>query len=556
MDDDAQLLRRYAREGAEEAFAELVRRHLGLVYGSAVLRVNGNVALAEEVAQGVFVEVAREAERLAEKVGGGVALAGWLYVATRNAAANVVRAEGRRVRREQEAFVMSERGMDGGADGLGVGGRGRGGESDEAVWAEVRPELEAVMDELAEKDREAVLMRFFEGRAFGEIGAALRVSEDAARVRVNRALEKMRGLLMKRGVTSTAAALGGLLAGNAAVAAPVGLAASVTAGAVAAVGAALSVGAASAGVAGAGILSFMTTTKLVTGVACVVAAVAVGTAVYERNERRAAQEESARLASDARRLNRDLDEMRRLQREADARSKEESEAKAAAQKRAADERVEQTLKNAATQWDTLYSDSRYVEAMNRWAQTSIPFIYGPLYRRLGYSKDQIAQFEKAMMEIAESSTDFRAAGRAQGMSLDDKSLLRLEADAKRRGEESLRAVMGEEGYSAYKSFRKEGVVREPLDAFFVEALYQRAPFTAEQAERIVQASMKNKSETKTRTARGSLTTITYDWDAIQAEMGDLTPEQRSLLKAYAEMRRSNAEKTILFNELTNKGNAP
>ena len=191
-DDDAQLLRRYARQGAEEAFAELVRRHLGLVYGSALRRVNGNAALAEEVAQEVFAGAAKESERLAGKVEGGVSLAGWLYVTTRNAAANVVRAERRRVRREQEAFAISERGTSGGADATGASGVAS--MSEEEMWARVRPELEAVMDNLGEKDREVVLLRFFEGRAFGEIGTALRVSEDAARVRVNRALEKLRGI--------------------------------------------------------------------------------------------------------------------------------------------------------------------------------------------------------------------------------------------------------------------------------------------------------------------------------------------------------------------------
>jgi RNA polymerase sigma factor (sigma-70 family) len=255
--DDAELLRRYAREGAEEAFAELVRRHLGLVYGSALRRVNGNAALAEEVLQSVFSSVAHDAAGLEKKVAGGVALAGWLYVATRHAAANVLRAEVRRVRREQEAFVMSNLETNGGVGGAG----GAMGASDDAVWTQVRPELEAVMDELSEADRDAVLLRFFEGKEFGEIGAVLRVSEDAARVRVNRALEKLRGLLAKRGVTSTAAALGGLLAGNAALAAPAGLASSVT-------GAALvsGVSAAAVSVNATSFLTFMSTTKIVVGV--------------------------------------------------------------------------------------------------------------------------------------------------------------------------------------------------------------------------------------------------------------------------------------------------
>ena len=135
---------------------------------------------------------------------------------------------------------------------------GAAGDGD-AEWSRLRPVLDEGMDELGEREREAVLLRFFEGRAFAEIGATLRVSEDAARMRVERALEKLRAVLARRGVTSTGAALGVVLAQQAVVAAPAGLVGSVVSTAV---------GAAAGGATGAlGFIQLMTNTKLAVGVA-------------------------------------------------------------------------------------------------------------------------------------------------------------------------------------------------------------------------------------------------------------------------------------------------
>ncbi|MEO5957530.1 MAG: sigma factor [Opitutaceae bacterium] len=96
MIHDATLLRRYAEIRDEAAFAELVRRHLDGVYSIARRRVGGDAHLAEDVAQQVFLELARKAKRLAAHP----VLAGWLFTTTRNAAANVVRGERRREARD------------------------------------------------------------------------------------------------------------------------------------------------------------------------------------------------------------------------------------------------------------------------------------------------------------------------------------------------------------------------------------------------------------------------------------------------------------------------
>jgi RNA polymerase sigma factor (sigma-70 family) len=194
--------------------------------------VGGDAHLAEDVTQQVFTTVAREAATLARRE----VLSGWLYTTARNAAAQVVRGERRRVAREQEAQIMNELTATAAHD---------------AEWARLRPVIDEALDDLREEDREAVLLRFFEGKSFGEIGAKLRLSENSARMRVERALDMLHGRLARRGVTSTAAALGAVLAGQASVAAPVGLAACVTSGALAGAVGMGAAGAVGVGVAGA-----------------------------------------------------------------------------------------------------------------------------------------------------------------------------------------------------------------------------------------------------------------------------------------------------------------
>lgn len=257
MLDDAELLRRYVGERSEAAFAELVRRHLDLVYSAALRQVDGDVYRAQDVAQTVFTLLAGRAPALADHPG----LTGWLYLTAQHVAAKVMRAERRRQARERKAALMNE------ADFQCA--------EPTVDWERTRPVLDAAMRELTDVDREAVLLRFFARRPFGEIGRALRLSEDGARRRVERALDKLHALLAKRGVTSTTAALGVALQANAVAAAPTGLAAVVTGSAV------------SAAVTGGGALSaikllaFMNTSKIGVTMAVLVAATAVGTALVE-----------------------------------------------------------------------------------------------------------------------------------------------------------------------------------------------------------------------------------------------------------------------------------
>jgi RNA polymerase sigma factor (sigma-70 family) len=247
MNEDATLLRRYAEEKSEAAFAALVQRHVDLVYGAALRRTGGDAHLAADAAQQVFTTVAREARRLARHP----ALSAWLHTATRNAALNLMISENRRRERERQAGALETATADA---------------SSPPEWERMRPVIDAAIDELPEPDRVAVVMRFLERHPFVRIGAALRVSEDAARMRTERALEKLRAALARRGITSTAAALGALVSSQPLVSAPAGLAATLAAQSVAAAGAA----------AGAGLFALLMNAKILVASSVAAAAAFVG----------------------------------------------------------------------------------------------------------------------------------------------------------------------------------------------------------------------------------------------------------------------------------------
>ncbi len=196
-----ELLRRYAVDGSESAFTELVRQHIDLVYSAALRQVNGDAGAAQDITQAVFTDLARKASRLA----GHTSLTGWLYTSARFEAAKVRRAEQRRHAREQESHAMNQL--------LQPNDTGD-------AWHDMRFMLDDVMHELNDADREAVLLRYFERKPLAEIGARLGLSENAARMRVDRALEKLRTELSKKGITSTGAALALALTERAVSAAP------------------------------------------------------------------------------------------------------------------------------------------------------------------------------------------------------------------------------------------------------------------------------------------------------------------------------------------------
>jgi len=199
---DHQLLADYAERRVEAAFAELVRRHIDLVH-SAALRMVQDAHLAQDVTQGAFIALAKSANQLSTHP----VLAGWLHRTAQNLAANAVRADVRRRVREQEAAAMNEL--------LSA--------APDASWDQIAPHLDAALGELAEPDRDAVFLRYFQKKSAGEMGEALGISAEAAQKRVNRAVDRLREILARRGVTVGAGGFVVLLSANAVQAAPAGL---------------------------------------------------------------------------------------------------------------------------------------------------------------------------------------------------------------------------------------------------------------------------------------------------------------------------------------------
>lgn len=212
MTDDAELLRQYAQAGSEDAFAELVQRYLPVVYASALRQTGGDAELAKDVCQTVCIDLARKARSLL----GHDLLVGWLFTATRFAAASMVRENRRRQARESVAVSMRE-------DNTEL--------AEESRNSQLAFVLDTAMAELSSEDRNAILLRFFQGKPLKEVGALLGINEDAARMRVTRALEKLHSLLRHRGVTLSVAGLGTALATEAVTAAPAGFAGSIAAAA-------------------------------------------------------------------------------------------------------------------------------------------------------------------------------------------------------------------------------------------------------------------------------------------------------------------------------------
>jgi RNA polymerase sigma factor (sigma-70 family) len=258
MSKDTELLRRYAEERSESAFTQLVNEHLNMVYSAALRETNGDRALAEDLAQAVFTELAHKSVRLLDHP----SLAGWLYTTVRHLAANLRRAEQRRRFREEEAQSMNELSAEGAAD---------------QAWQQIRPVLDDALHELQESDRTAVVLRFLENRSLREVGAALGLQENAARMRVDRALEKLHGLLERRGITSTVSGLMAALALGVVTPAPEALAAAVASAAVAS--------GAAAGSATLTLVKFMSITKVGVIGALVVAGIAVPAWQQTRLER-------------------------------------------------------------------------------------------------------------------------------------------------------------------------------------------------------------------------------------------------------------------------------
>ena len=202
--DDYELLREFVLHRSEDAFSRLVERHLRMVL-SAARRMSGDDDLAQDVTQNVFTMFAQRARdiRSPQVVGG------WLYNTTRHLTMHAVRGERRRREREEAAVAMQLH-------------------ETESDTNRVLEQLEPAMAELDADDRDTLVLRYLEDRNLREVGTELGISEDAARMKANRALDKLRAVLGRKGVSVTSVLLGTALVSNTSSAVPTGLAGVIT----------------------------------------------------------------------------------------------------------------------------------------------------------------------------------------------------------------------------------------------------------------------------------------------------------------------------------------
>jgi RNA polymerase sigma factor (sigma-70 family) len=226
----------------------IVARHVDLVYSTA-LRLVGDPHLAEDVGQAAFVALARKIDRVDDRT-----VAGWLVNATRLAAKEAMRARSVRQRNENSAASLRRETIR---------------PADDATADDLLALLDQALSQLNEADRTAVAIRFLEGRSFEQVGTVLGSTEEAARKRVVRAVEKMRRFFLDQGIKTGVGGLTVILAAQQATEAP------------AAVTAAATGGASPAAVKFAqGVLTMMKWTRIKIGLVAVMVLIAVASGVY------------------------------------------------------------------------------------------------------------------------------------------------------------------------------------------------------------------------------------------------------------------------------------
>ena len=461
--DDMQLLEQYASGHSEEAFSALVSRHVNLVYSAAMRSVN-NPHQAEEITQTVFVTLARKSRGLRR----GTVLSGWLYQTARLTASNFLRGETRRQQREQQALMQSTTNA-----------------PEPESWAGVGPLLDQAMAQLNEKDRDAIVLRFFEGKPLKEVGEALGASEDAAKMRVARALDKLRDFFHRRGMTVPASALAAAISENSIQAAPAGLAASVAAGASGVVPA--SALAVSSLTLAKGAIHIMTSTKI--GVAiggCAAAAIIVLQAQQVSTQKETLQQLEAQAAQQEQTSRAQQAEMARLREqnafyaktaENTARDVAKARARAAAALAEPAAAVTVAAEPKGGPLGAMFKDPAMLEAMRPQQLATIKMMYGPLVKQLNLSPEQADKFYDILVD--NGLRTLQAVQSGQSSQEDIKSNNQsMEAD--------LRSLLGEAGFSQYTDYTKNDMAGQTLFAAMKND-FENNPLSDTQQQQLLQA---------------------------------------------------------------------
>ncbi len=501
MTDDAALLRRFADERDQSAFAELVRRHVDAVYSSALRRLSGDTHLAEDVTQQVFIALARHARLVVRHP----APTAWLFVATRHASANAVRTERRRKAREQLVTTMSDPTPDPAAS---------------IDWSRLAPLLDTEIDHLPASDRTALLLRFLENRRYADIAAALALNEDAARRRVDRALEKLRLALARRGLTSTAAALTLALTQYTVSAAPAALASAVATSAATTTPAALT------------LLQLMTTAKLSTATLAATAllAVSLGTATYEFSAARdstaallAARAEDSALAA---RLHAVETQATAAARAATTAAQQLHDAETAAATDSARQAAIVAVGAAkAAAPDSTAEGTAFMQrhppvrqALADWFDGRTNYRFSAFYEQAGLTADQIGQFLALNRQ--------GSFGMGLGPTSPYLQFQLAPPEAGRDLERNLAALLGPEKYRQYQRYLSTVPAREFTAQLASTLAFSPEPLTAAQFDQFTQALVSSGAVEPSRLGP------TYNWTTIaDSAASTLSPAQREALAA-------------------------
>jgi RNA polymerase sigma factor (sigma-70 family) len=480
---DLELLQRFARDRAQDAFTELVRRHLNLVY-SAALRQVRSPQLAEEIAQSVFADLARDARKIS---GTGVSpvssLTPWLFAVTRRTAVDVIRKESRRQLREQLAYEMNIT------------------NAPDASWQHIEPLLDEAVAELDEPDRAAVLLRFFENQSLRDVGQQLGVSDDAAQKRVSRAVERLREFFAKRGISVGAGGLVVVISANAVQAAPVGLAVTISAAAFAGTAVTTST------IIAATTKTIAMTTLQKTLVTATVAVLA-GAGIYQakqahdaRVEAQTLQQQQAPLADEIQKLQNNfadatnrladlLAENLRLKLGSNQAELLKLRGQVGVLQAKASQQTKPKREPSIAEIAKSPQMQEMMKTMKSSAAASLDKVYAKFFADLKLTPEQVSTLKQLISDKMTAGLADRGASLVGKLSSDQIRQLNDQINAEKAGvDDQIRQTLGADGFAAYQAYEKTYTERSQIvgPMGFADQLTGSMELTSDQTENLVQA---------------------------------------------------------------------
>jgi RNA polymerase sigma factor (sigma-70 family) len=456
MTDDAERLQKYAEQRDQSAFSEFVRRNVDLVYSAAFRQTGGDAHLAEDIAQKVFVAAAQKAAALCRHP----VIGAWLYQTTRYAAIDTIRSRQRQQAREAAAGQMAETTSQ---PNLTM------------EWDEVSPELDKIVASLGERDRDAIVLRFFGGKSFADIGTELHLSEGAARMRVERALEKLRTRLSRLGINSSCAALSAILAEKGVMAAPAGLG-------TAAIATALSAPAAAGLATVLGTLQIMTSTKIVLSVATIVTLASLATAVHQYRHACLAEQalaDNTNSRQSTKRASPSPAETRtnQPQTQPDRVAANHATTVPPAQPNNPFSALMDLLSNSAMQKQTEVA-----------AKVRLDGQYSALFKSLNLTPPQIDQFKNLLVEKQMVGFDSMSAAHQHGInpSSDPQGFFQAVMDAEKTVDAQISALLGADGYQQFQKYQESVPARNTSNLLSLALSYTSEPLTETKTNAVIQ----------------------------------------------------------------------